>query len=189
MKKLLLTLGLISGFSSLAVAGETYTLEPTHSYVEFHYNHLGFSNPSGKWYATGSLNFESQNIAKSSAKINIQVADIATGLPKLDKHLKSADFFDVEKYPTATFVSTKVTDIKAKQFNLVGVLTLHGVSKPITLAVTQNADQANPNNGVQTAGFSATANLKRSDFGIANYVPKVGDEIQLNIEIEAIKSN
>ncbi len=188
MKKLLLTLGLIGGFTTLAFA-DTYTLEPTHSYVEFHYNHVGFSNPSGKWYATGSLNFESQNIAKSSAKIDIQVANIVTGLPKLDKHLQSADFFDVAQYPTATFVSNKVTDIKGKQFNLVGVLTLHGVSKPITLAVTQNADQINPNNGIQTAGFSATANLKRSDFGIANYVPKVSDEIQLNIEIEATKGS
>ena len=188
MKKLLLTLGLIGGFSAMAFA-DTYTLEPTHSYVEFHYNHVGFSNPSGKWYATGSLNFESQNIAKSSAKIDIQVTNLVTGLPKLDKHLLSADFFDVAKYPTATFVSNKVTDIKGKQFNLVGVLTLHGVSKPITLAVTQNADQINPNSGLPTAGFSATANLKRSDFGIANYVPKVSDEIQLNIEIEATKGS
>jgi polyisoprenoid-binding protein YceI len=185
MKKFLIALGLAGALSGLATADETYNLEPTHSYVEFHYNHFGYSNPSGKWFASGSLNFESQNLAKSSANITIKVGDIITGIPKLDEHLKSSDFFDVTKYPTATFIGNKVTNIHGKQFDLGGVLTLHGIAKPITLHVTQNLLAVNPMNKLQTAGFSAKAEIKRSDFGLANYIPAVSDEIKLNIEIEA----
>ena len=88
MKKYLIALGLSAAFSGFASA-ETYNLEPTHSYVEFHYNHQGFSNPSGKWMATGTINFESKDITKSSANITITVGDIVTGVPKLDEHLKA----------------------------------------------------------------------------------------------------
>ncbi|MBX9597294.1 MAG: YceI family protein [Burkholderiales bacterium] len=185
MKKYLIALGLSAALSGFANAGEIYNLEPTHSYVEFHYNHMGYSNPSGKWYANGSINFESKDIAKSSANITITVGDIVTGIPKLDEHLKSGMFFDVKKYPTAKFIGDKVTNIKGKQFDLGGQLTVHGVTKPVTLHVTQNTLAPNPMNDIQSAGFSATATIKRSDFGIANYVPAVSDEINLNIEIEA----
>ena len=183
MKKYLIALGLSTALSGFANA-ETYNLESTHSYVEFHYNHQGFSNPSGKWMATGTINFESKDITKSSANITITVGDIVTGVPKLDEHLKSGMFFDVKKYPIATFVSNKVSNVQGKQFDLTGQLTVHGVTKPVTLHVTQNKLAPNLND-TQTAGFSATASLKRSDFGISNYVPAVSDEINLNIEIEA----
>ena len=183
MKKYLIALGLSAALSGFANA-ETYNLESTHSYVEFHYNHQGFSNPSGKWLATGTINFESKDITKSSADITIAVGDIVTGVPILNEHLKSGMFFDVKKYPTAKFVGDKVSNVQGKQFDLTGQLTVHGVTKPITLHVTQNKLAPNFNDTL-TAGFSATASLKRSDFGIASYVPAVSDEINLNIEIEA----
>ena len=185
MKKHLIALALTAGLYGFANASDSYNLEPTHSYVEFHYNHLGFSNPSGKWFATGKINYESQDIAKSSANITIQVGDIVTGVPILNEHLTSAMFFDVKKYPTATFIGNKVTNIKGKQFDLGGELTVHGVTKPVILHVTQNALAVNPMNDTTTAGFSATATIKRSDFGIASFIPAVSDEIRLNVEVEA----
>ena len=94
-------------------------------------------------------------------------------------------FFDVKKYPTATFIGNKITNIKGKQFDLGGELTVHGVTKPVTLHVIQNALMANPMSDIPTAGFSATATIKRSDFGIASYIPAVSDEIRLNVEVEA----
>lgn len=184
MKKHLIALALTAGLAGLANAGDSYNLDSTHSYVEFHYNHMGFSNPSGKWFVTGKINYESTDIAKSSANITINVGDIVTGIPKLNEHLTSAMFFDVKKYPTATFIGNKITNIKGKQFDLGGELTVHGITKPVILHVTQNAMAANPMNDIPTAGFSATATIKRSDFGIASYIPAVSDEIQLNIEIE-----
>lgn len=185
MKKSLLTLGLIAGFSFAANAGEVYNLESTHSYVEFHYNHFGFSNPSGKWFANGTVTLDQKDLTKSSANITIKVNDVITGIPKLDEHLQGVAFFDTKKFPTATFVSKSVSNVNGKQFDLNGTLTVHGVAKPVTLHVTQNTLAVNPVSDKQTAGFSATADIKRSDFGITTYVPNVSDEIKLNVEIEA----
>lgn len=185
MKKYLLSIMLAGGLSATAYAAETYNLEPTHSFVEFHYNHMGFSNPSGKWPATGTLSLDSKDIAKSTANITIKIGDIITGVDKLNEHLQSADFFNVAKYPTATFVSQKISNIKGKQFDLTGMLTLHGISKPVTLHVTQNALAVNKVSNLKSAGFSATGTIKRSDFGVDMYAPAVSDEVKLNIELEA----
>jgi len=185
MKKYLLSIMLAGGLNLAVYAGEIYNLEPTHSFVEFHYNHMGFSNPSGKWFATGNLNLDAKSLAKSSADITIKIGDIVTGVDKLNEHLKGPDFFDVAKYPTATFVSQKISNIHGKKFDLTGTLTLHGVSKPVTLHVTQNEWAVSKITNVKTAGFSATATIKRSDYGLSMYVPAVSDEVKLNIEIEA----
>ncbi|MDD3266772.1 MAG: YceI family protein [Burkholderiales bacterium] len=187
MKKLLLALVAVSGLAYAETT--TYTLDPTHSSVEYHYNHIGFSNPSGKWLANGSLQLDDKKLANSSANITIQIESIVTGIPILDEHLKGADFFDIAQYPTATFVSSKVTKIKGKTFDLVGNLTLHGVTKPVTLHVTENAHKVNPISKLDTVGYSATATIKRSDFGLAAYVPAVSDEVRLNIELEAAKAD
>lgn len=185
MKKLLLILSATTGIVTAANATDLYNIESTHSFVEFHYNHMGFSNPSGKWMVNGTLDLDQKNLAKSKTNITINIGDIVTGVPKLDEHLKSADFFDATKYPTATFVSQKVSNIKGKKFDLNGLLTLHGVTKPVTLHVTENMIGLNKVYDKQTAGFSATAEIKRSDYGINLYVPAVSDQIKLDIEIEA----
>lgn len=187
MKKLLI---LLATFSSLTYAAETtsvYTLDNTHSFVEFNYNHFGYSNPSGKWLANGTINLDDKDVAKSKVDITIQVESIVTGVPALDHHLLSADFFDAEKYPTATFVSSKITDVKhkGKSFKLVGDLTLHGVTKPVTLDVVANEHKPNPMSQRDTIGYSATGLIKRSDFGLGMFVPAVSDDVKLNIQLEA----
>lgn len=187
MKKLLIAL---AAFSSLSYAAETnsvYNLDSTHSFVEFSYNHFGYSNPSGKWLANGTINLDSKEVANSKVDITIQVESVVTGVPALDHHLSGADFFNVEKYPTATFVSSKITDVKhkGKSFKLVGNLTLHGVTKPVTLDVTANEHKVSPISQRDTIGYSATGLIKRSDFGLGMYVPAVSDDVKLNIQLEA----
>ena len=168
-----------------AFAADTYKLDPAHTAVTWHISHFGFSSPSGKFMnADGTVTLDQENPANSKVSVTIPVAEIDSGVAKLDEHLKGKDFFDVETYPTATFVSTAV-DVTGKDTAVVhGNLTIHGVTKPVDLNVHVNKIGENMFKK-QTAGFTATANIKRSDFGMTAYLPGLGDDIQLDIESEA----
>lgn len=169
-------------------AADKYTLDPEHSYVSFKISHFGFSSPSGKWFANGSLILDQENPQNSSAKIIIQTKDIVTGIPELDAHLRTKDFFDVNKYPTATFVSDHVKLTGKETADVYGVLTVHGISRPITLHTKLIKHGMHPMTDKISAGFTATAELKRSDFGIMTYLPGLGDDVKLEIEVEAGKN-
>lgn len=183
---LLMVFALLFSFCTMpAFAAETYTLDPGHTYVLWHIKHFGYSTQSGKWYASGKLILDKDKPENSKVNADIKIADIVTGIPKLDTHLKGKDFFDVQKFPTATFVSDKVDVTGAKTANVHGILTLHGVAKPVTLAVTLNQDSVSPMTNKPTVGFTATTTIKRSDFGISAYLPGLGDEVKIDIESEA----
>lgn len=186
-KHCLLTAALFAA-GTVAAASETYTLDPSHSYVNWQISHFGFSSPTGKWYATGTLDLDKDKPQDSKVNVTINVADMVTGIPKLDEHLKSADFFDTAKYPKATFVSDHV-QVTGKDTALVeGKLTVHGVTKPVTLKVKLNKAGVSQLNNKMTAGFTASTVIKRSDFGVSAYLPGLGDEVKLSIEVEANKS-
>jgi polyisoprenoid-binding protein YceI len=170
-----------------AYAADVYNLDSTHSYVLWHIDHFGFSNPSGKWMAEGKLSIDIANPEKSTANITIHVGNIVTGIPALDEHLRTADFFDTKQYPTATFTSTKVIVTNKHSAHLVGNLTVHGMTKSITLDVIMNKQGMHPITHKDSLGFTATAMLKRSDFGMKTYLPGLGDTIELEIEVEASK--
>ena len=176
---------LFSCFTMSAYAAETFTLDSNHTYVLWHIEHFGFSTQAGKWYASGSLVLDKDQPAKSTVNASIKINDIATGLPELDQHLRGKLFFDTQQFPTATFVSDKVDVTSAKSAKVHGVLTLHGVAKPVTLAVTLNQSGVSPITDNVTVGFAATATIKRSDFGLNTLLPGLGDEVVLNIEAEA----
>lgn len=164
-----------------------YQIDPMHSYVLWRINHLGFSNPSGKWKAQGTLSYDKAHPQESKVEVTINVADMITGLPELDKHLKGENFFEVDKFPKATFVSDKVT-VKNNQVTKVsGMLTVHGISNPVTLNVKFNKMGENPITHKETIGFSANTQLNRSDFGIRTLLPDLGDQVKLDIEVEAYK--
>jgi len=168
-------------------AVETFTIDPQHSHVLFHINHFGFSNPSGKWMAQGKLEYDKNNLKNSKVDVTIKVAEMITGIEELNKHLKGKLFFEVDKFPTATFVSDKV-DAANNQINKIsGILTVHGISKPVILNVKLNKIGINPINDQETIGFSANTQLKRSDFGINTALPGLGDDVTLDIEVEAFK--
>jgi polyisoprenoid-binding protein YceI len=121
----------------------------------------------------------------SQVKVTIHTNNMATGIPKLDEHLKSDSFFDVAKYPTATFVSDKIEVTGKNTGKIYGTLTLHGVSKPVVLDATMLKIGMHPMKNVKSVGFTATTTLKRSDFGMNAYLPNLGDEVQIDIGAEA----
>ena len=166
-----------------------YVIDPGHTYVGFKVTHLGFSETYGtfdKVSATFDLNKD--NPEKSSVDVDIKTASIDTRHEKRDEHLRGPDFFDAAKYPDITFKSTKVELTGDKTAKVTGNLTMHGVTKPVTLDVTLLAAGPYPlDKNVTAAGFNATTTIKRSDFGINAYVPMISDEVKITISTEARK--
>ena len=177
-----------AGFMTASVANaapQKYTIDASHTAVTWHINHFGFSTPTGKFMnVEGAITLDEENPENSSVEVTIPIDKINTGVPDLDAHLKKEDFFNVEKYPTATFVSNKVELVSDKEAKVHGDLTLHGVTKPVVLDVQLNKLAENMFKK-QTAGFTASTMIKRCDFGITTYLPNLGDEIKIEIESEA----
>jgi polyisoprenoid-binding protein YceI len=181
--------------ASLALAAPplhaaTYTLEPDYTQGVFRWNHLGFSSPAAQFaQGNGSLEFDPADPTKSSVTVTIPLASLNTGVPALDDDFRSTDFFDVARFPTATFTSTKVLKGGATdELKVTGELNLHGVTKLVTLDVTVVKIGTNPRSHLPTVGFDATTMLKRSDFGLGRYVPQVSDEIQMHIISQAVEA-
>lgn len=176
----------IFSFSTLTYAApETFTLDNKHSYVLWTIKHLGFSTQAGKWYVKGQLVLDKEHPEQSKVNATIKIADIVTGLPDLDKHLKGKLFFDNDKFPTATFVSDKVDVESENTAKVHGMLTIHGETKPVTLDVTLNKVGVSPISNKNTVGFTASTMIKRSDFGIKTLLPELGDEVTIQIGAEA----
>jgi polyisoprenoid-binding protein YceI len=190
MKRLLLTgffiLSLFFSHFTMVLAVDTYRFDPEHTYVLWRINHLGFSPQVGKFVMVeGVLKADEAKPSDSKMNVVIQMDKVVTGIPKLDEHLVGSDFFDVAKYPTATFVSNKVVKTGKDTGQVYGTLTLLGVSKPIVLDVKLLKQGVHPMKNMNSLGFVATAKIKRSDFGIKKYLPALGDDVQLEIGAEA----
>lgn len=165
-----------------SVQAGTYALESSHARVVFAVSHMGFST----WYgdfsgATGSLTIDPKNVAAAKLDVSIPVASVTTTNTKLDGELKSAAWFDAEKFPTITFKSTSVAQTSPNTAKVTGDLTFHGVTKPVTLDVSFKGSGANPMSKAFTIGFDAKGALKRSDYGVKTYVPLIGDDVELII--------
>ena len=168
------------------VKSNKYQTEPNHTSVSWSANHFGFSNVSGKFTdISGIVIFDEKKPEKSSVEVTIKTVALETGLPKLNTHLKSADFLNVEKFATATFVSKKVTLAGKNKARIEGDLTLLGITKSVVLNAKFNKSGVSPVNQKPTIGFSATASINRSDFGIKYALPGVADKVDLTIELEA----
>lgn len=166
-----------------------YTLDPGHSQVRFTWNHFGFSNIQARFdKVTGTFVYDPDNVAGSSVNVSIDVTSVDSGVDDLDEHLQSPDFFDAAKFGTATYKSTKVSAAGEGKLTVDGDLTVHGVTKPVSLDVTINKVGPHGMTKKPSAGFDATASLKRSDFGVGQYVPNVSDEIKIEITVEATDS-
>jgi polyisoprenoid-binding protein YceI len=169
-----------------AASAATYKIDPRHTQVFFTYAHNEYSNLSGRLNeASGTLEFDPAKPANSSISIELPLASLSTGVPGLDEHMKSADFFDAEKFPTASFKSTRVNVKDATHFDLVGDLTIKGVTKPATFAVTVNHVGENPRRKTPMAGFEATATIKRADWGVDGMIGVTGEDIHLRVSMEA----
>lgn len=191
IKKALSVLALTTaiGFSAIpAQAADTYKFDPHHTSVIWNAGHNGHSSPHGILSnIEGTLTLDEAAPANSKLDVTIPVGLVATGIPKFDDHLKSKDLFNVAAFPDAKFVSTKVEKTGDKTAKVTGDLTLLGVTKPVTLDVTLNGISPNPMSKKQTAGFSATGTIKRSEFGMKYALPNVSDDVKIQIEAEATK--
>jgi polyisoprenoid-binding protein YceI len=177
-------------FATLPAFATTYTLEPNYTQGVLRWDHLGFSYPAAQFaQGTGTLEFDAMDPGTSSIKVTIPIGSLSTGVPELDERLKSEDFFEVAKYPTATFVSTRVEKGgDMNRFKVTGNLTIRTVTRPVTLDVTLLKVGKNARTEVATIGFDARGTLKRSDFGLGAFVPQVSDEIHLLVTTQAAEA-
>lgn len=172
--------------SPVFAAPQVYQFDKAHTNILFFINHLGFSNMVGEFRKfDGALNFDPENIPASSVQVSIQVDGVETDVPKLNEHLQKAEFFNAAQFPTMDFASTAVTVAGENQLKVTGNLTLLGVTKPVTLDVVLNKAGPHPFSKAPAAGFSATATIKRSDFGMTTMAGMLGDEVSIRIETEA----
>ena len=163
----------------------SYVLEPVHTQILFFCDHLGFSKSQGEFLSfSGQFTFNPDDPASSSANVSIDSASIDMDNRKWNDHMRNADFFDVEKYPTIEFRSTNVEVHSSRQAIVHGELTLLGQTHPVALDVTHNKTGVHPFSKKTIAGFSATAVIKRSTFGMTYGLPALGDEVEIRLEIE-----
>lgn len=172
-------------------AATTYTIDKDHSAVSFKIRHLFSKVQGGFDDFSGTIDFEPGQPDQWKADAVIQAASINTRHEGRDKHLRSADFFDVEKYPTLTFKSTKVTDATQTSAKLHGVLTLHGVEKPVVLDLAIHGAGKDPWGNIRS-GFTGTTTINRKDFGIVwNQALEtgevlLGDDVKVTVEVEGL---
>jgi len=188
--KPLLTAVLVAATLALSATAQaaTWTIDQAHSSVGFTIRHI-FSKVPGQFDKfSGTIDYDPANPSAASVKVDIDPASINTKTQKRDDHLRSADFFDVAQFPAMSFQSTKVTKGEGNALSVEGNLTMHGVTKPVTLAVTFLG--AGPSRGGQVAGFEATTRIDRKEFGIVwnraiDTGALLGDDVDITIGIEA----
>ncbi|TGD98612.1 YceI family protein [Methylobacterium nonmethylotrophicum] len=194
MKLSVLALGLAAGLALAAPAraqatrdpaqiqAGTYVVDPGHTQALFTVNHFGFSPYTGIFSdISGTLELQPAKPAESRLKITVPIKSLYTPSQHMLDSLKSDKFLDVAQFPEMTFTSTKVVPEGKDKAKVTGDLTLHGVTKPVTLEVTLVGAGANPMNKKATVGFEAKGTLKRSEFGVKAFVPAVSDEVQLTL--------
>lgn len=172
----------------------SWNLDTAHSEIQFAVRHLMISKVRGQFETfSGTINLDEATPSNSTIAVEIQVNSVNTRNEQRDQHLKSADFFDAESYPQITFANSKVEQTDEKHARVTGGLTIKGITKDVVLDVTYEGQQTNPFTGQATAGFNATTTINRKDWGIEwNQTLEtggimVGDEIEINIEVELVK--
>ena len=185
---LLAVLGFVSAASTWAQVA-SWTIDSAHSGIEFQIRHLGVANVRGSFSkVTGTVQLDEKQVTHSSVEASIETTSVNTNDDKRDGHLKSADFFDVQKYPSMTFKSTRLMQSNGK-LQMMGDLTLGGQTRPVTLDVDgPTAPQKGPG-GKIVSGFSATGLISRKDFNFGQKygAPLLGDEVKFTIDIEMSK--
>ena len=186
--KRLVALALATSLSSVTfAASETYVIDTNHTKPRFEYSHFGYSNQVSRFDTVkGTVTID--RAAKTGAvDVEIDAKSVDTGYALFNEHIQGEDFFDTAKYPTITFKSNKVKFEGEKVVAVEGNLTIKGITKPVTLAVTSMMCMPHPMMKKDACGTNATVQVKRSDFNMAKYTPYVGDDVTLTIPVESIK--
>ena len=195
MKRIIASVSAIIALALSAFAfASTWAIDPDHSNIGFKVRHLMVSNVKGSFDKhTGTVEINDKDITKSKVEVSIDTNSINTNVQKRDDHLRSADFFNVAKFPTMTFVSKKIAQAGKDKLKVTGDLTLHGVTKEVVLDVEGPSKESKDPWGSLRKGASATTKINRKDFGLVwNKALEtggvaVGDEITITLEIEMIK--
>ena len=165
---------------------KTWQLDPDHSDAHFQVRHLGITNVQGDFpKLSGTLRIDDQDLSKSAVDVTIDVTSIYTRVPDRDKDLRGSDFFDVAKYPTATFHSTQIVKTANGAAKMTGDLTLHGTTKSVTFDV-QGPTAPVMFMGEWHRGATATTTIKRRDFGVSGDYPTVSDDVLLTLDVDMI---
>ncbi|HTZ90499.1 MAG TPA: YceI family protein [Alloacidobacterium sp.] len=189
---------ILTAILAFAAAGASaqvskWQIDPAHSEADFTIRHMGISNVHGRFgNISGALSLDEKDITRSSVDATVDITTVDTGVAQRDQHLKSPDFFDAAKYPQMTFVSRSLTNSNG-QLQLTGDLTLHGVTKPVTLALEgPSKEQLDPYGKIRRA-FSATTTIHRQDYGLTwngnlkSGDAVVGDDVRVELDIELVK--
>jgi polyisoprenoid-binding protein YceI len=175
------------------VRADEFAIDNSHTSVIFGVSHMGYSITYGRFNnVSGAFTLDAKGPEASTFQVALDVASIDTNDAKRDEHLKGPDFFNAGEFPVITFKSTKVAPKKTDTgitLEVTGDLTLHGVTKPVTLELQKLGEGPGPGGNDFRTGFSGTAKLKRSDFGMTNMVGPVGDEVAITISIEGIRKD
>jgi len=185
----------MSTLSAIPGTVTTWKLDPAHSVAEFKVKHMMISNVKGSFSGlSGILKLDESDRTHSTVEASIDVATLKTGDDKRDGHLKSADFFEAEKFPTITFKSTNIDSTGGADYDVTGDLTLHGVIKSVTFAVEDVSTPAKDPWGNQRIGLSASTKINRRDFGLTWNSPLetggvlVGEDVAITLEVQFIKA-
>lgn len=187
MNRTFAALALATVFAAPAFAEPVvYTIDDTHTFPRFSYNHFGYSKQLSRFNKTsGTVTLDAQ-ARQAAVDVSIDMTSVDTGYETFDGHLQGADFFDTTQFPRATFKSTKVTFNGDAPAAIEGELTIKGITRPVTLTVTSFQAMPHPMLKRPAIGANATTTIKRSDFNAGKHAPYVGDEVTLDIALEAI---
>ena len=172
-----------------AAQSSQWQLDPAHSSAQFAVRHMGISNVRGTFTKlSGTARYDPADFKTDSVEVAIEVASVDSRVEMRDNDLASDHFFDVQKYPTITFRSTKVESAGADKLKITGDLTIRGITKPVTLDVDGPSKPVKDGQGRLHMGVSATATVNRTDFGITGYQGIVGNEVTLTIDAELVQT-
>jgi polyisoprenoid-binding protein YceI len=189
MKKVFLIAAAFVAFTAFTNIG-TWTSDDAHSQLGFTVTHLGISDVSGTFNDFDvTVQSSKPDFSDASFELTAKVASINTRIEARDNHLKSADFFDAEKYPAISFKSTSIKNAGKNKFKLSGNLTMHGITKPVTMDLVYRGTVENPMSKKKTAGFQLTGTVKRSDFEVGGKFPAamISDEVRIKADGEFIQ--
>lgn len=191
MKKIAIVAATLLSLSFSNSFAQTWGVDKAHSRFGFGVSHLSISQIDGNFKSfDATINSSKPDFSDATFDITADMASINTDIEQRDAHLKSPDFLDAEKYPTLTFKSTSFKKVSGKNYKLSGNLTMHGVTKPVTIDVVINGTTTNPQSKKTVAGIKFTGKIKRSDFGIATGFPAsaLGEDLLLIANAEFTKN-
>lgn len=187
MKKTLIAAAFAALFAGQAMAApQTYAIDATHTFPRFSYDHMGMSRQVLSFKKTTGTVVLDKAAREAKVDVTIDMTSVNTGFDAFDSHIQGKDFLDTARFPTATFTSTKVVFDGDKPARIEGDLTIKGVTKPVTLTITSFFNGPHPMLKKDAIGANATAVISRTAFNAGMYAPAVGDEVTLDIALEAV---